>query len=177
MGHQEEEKRPNICVVLLHYLYDSRERDLRSLCNDMQKAHVYESCKKFMNTDPILKQAQQERKASNIENRSFAIKRLQKLLTHKVDWLSVCRVKSQVNCSGLNHSQVLHHAEVDLSFCHKHWDYSRGAWRARKCHGSTHLDEETAFLMGWKNVGENSLQCPACANAKKTCLVALLEPF
>jgi len=94
-----------------------------------------------------LKQAQQERKASNIKNRSFAIKRLQELLTHKVDWLSVCCVKARVNCSGLNHSQVLHHDDVDLSFCHKHWDYSRGDWRARKCYGSTHLDEETALML------------------------------
>ena len=63
--------------VLLHYFCDSRERDLRSLCNAMQKAHVYTACTKSMSRDPILKQAQQERKASNIENRSFAIKRLQ----------------------------------------------------------------------------------------------------
>ena len=32
-----------IHVVLLHYFCDSRERDLRFLCNDMQKAHMYGS--------------------------------------------------------------------------------------------------------------------------------------
>ena len=105
--------------------------------------------------DPILKQAQQEEKAPNTRKCSLAIRRLKEILTKKVDWSSVMCVESLVNCSGLNHSKVSDHAKVDLAFCHQHWDYLRGAWRAQRFQGSTHLGEHSATIVGWKKVGDS----------------------
>ena len=127
---------------------------------------MYKSCTKLIRRDPVLKQANNERKAANIENRSLAIRRLKELLTEKVDWSSALCMESPVNCSGLNSSKVSHHAKVDLVFCHEHWDYYCGAWRAQRCQGSTYLDEKSAAAVGWKKVGD-SHQCPPCAAAKK----------
>ena len=124
---------------------------------------------KNMNKDLVLIQANNERKASNIKNRSLAIRRLKEILTKKVDWSSVVCIESQVNCSGLNRSKVSDHTKVDSAFFHQHWDYSCGAWHAQRCQGSTHLDEHSSTIVRWTKVGD-LIQCPPCATAKKSAI-------
>ena len=123
----------------------------------MEQAHVYESCTKFIRRDPVLKQANNERKAANVENHSLPIRRLKELLTEKVDWSSALCMESPVNCSGLNSSKVSHHAKVDLAFFHEHWDYYCCAWRAQRCQGSTQPDKKSAAVVILKQIGVHVL--------------------
>ena len=92
------------------------------------------------------------------ERRSRAIERIKSLLTDAVDWSNIGRIDFQVECSGLHCPKVSKYAEKDPEYCLGHWDYSHGAWRGRKCHHRTHLDAETAKILGWRQVGEGILQ-------------------
>ena len=100
------------------------------------------------------------------EWRSRAIVRLKSLLTDAVDWSNIGRIDFQVECLGLHCPQVSRYAKKDPEYCLGHWDYSRGAWCGRKCHYRAHLDAETAKILGWRQVSEGILQCPACFIAK-----------
>ena len=93
-GVSRRSKTHHIHGVSLHYFCNSQDRDLRPLCKDMQMTQMYESCAKFINKDPVLKQANNKRKASNIKNRSLAIRRLKEILTEKVDSSSLTCIES-----------------------------------------------------------------------------------
>ncbi len=97
----------SIHTILLNYFSDIHGRDLKAMCERMGRPELYESSKKMISSDAVLKHANARRKKGCTENRIDALNRLNNLLTRKVDWSNIGVVESPLSCSGLNHPDVL----------------------------------------------------------------------
>ena len=80
-----EDRSTAIHTLLLNCFCDYRERDLRIICADWGKGHLYESSVKVINKDPLLKQANASRKKGGTHHRHLAIRRLKELLPAEAD--------------------------------------------------------------------------------------------
>ena len=101
-----------------------------------------------------------------MENRSLDIKRLSETFTVNINSAIDFTLEQNVHCAGMNHPVIPSHSKANFQSCLRRWDYSKGAWRAKKCLHRTHIDVESAVIMGWNTCSDSSLQCPTCFFAK-----------
>ena len=115
-------------------------------------------------------EAQSEMKRGDVEHHSKTTRWIKELISNQVDLSSITLSNASVNCSGLNLPPVTSYGTINAGYCLNHWNYSQDAWRAKKYQCSTHLDAESAVLMGCRWIqtdGDDdgiTFECPSCTH-------------
>ena len=57
-----------------------------------------------------------------------------------------------VKCAGLKNEHVDQYGNVNPLYCFERWNLYRDVWRSCQCPESSHLDAQSAILMGWRQI-------------------------
>ena len=121
---------------------------MKKICGDFGLAGMYKILNSFVNGDSVLKSVNLELKRGKIRHRSDALTRINALITERVDTSRVGAPDVGVECAGLKNEHDDRYGNLNPQYCFKRWNFHRDAWRSCLCPENSHLDAQSAILMG-----------------------------
>ena len=149
-------------TVLVKY-FGGANQNLSKLCED--HGINFRSVNSIINRDEALPEFKQHLSSDSVQR--MAIKYIKKNIYPNIDIDSstLHNKSNDVICCSLCSGAVSKHAKFDPSFLLGRFDFSGGAWHAKKCHRSSPVCEDTLKKHGGWSFKGDIIQCPACLGA------------